>query len=177
MSPYVDLAPVFTALARRTSRSVSVGGDIVPIPAYPRCPISAPSTVDCPASEKTGRGDLRLAEDGGDDEEGATPRPAQGGLEFHLRTGGVQSRADTEPQPGACMKRAWMANSSRDELLQPLLEVCAQALSTACREPGARSAQDRRSSTRSFPHPARWVVHSSECGTPKGRLHQTVRPA
>jgi hypothetical protein len=72
-------------------------------------------------------GTRRLAQDGGDGEEGATPRAAQSGLDLHLGTGRLQPCADPEPERGTGMKKApkrrGSRNSSRGESLQGRLEV------------------------------------------------------
>jgi hypothetical protein len=87
-------------------------------PHHPTCQL--PSQ---PADAQAGGGDLRLAEDGGHDEKGATPRAPPSGLGLHLRIGRLQPRADTEPERGDRMKTRGCRNSFQTELVQALLEV------------------------------------------------------
>lgn len=97
--------------------------------AWRGCCSASPSETRSGTRPRAARpaGDLRLAEDGGDDEEGETPRSAQSGLDLHLHAGRVQPRADTQPDRGSGVKRAWTnggcGDSVQTELLQAVLEV------------------------------------------------------
>src|SRR5262249_638315 len=56
-----------------------------------------------PASAQAGRGDLRLAEDGGTPPPDTPPRTGSGRLEVRLRPGHVQLAADSKSHGGACV--------------------------------------------------------------------------